>query len=165
MAHGSGTLDWTLELLAPLGVVRARRMFGGHGLTLDGLFIALLAGDELFLKADAQEQAAFAAAGSCPFSFTRPGKTPVVMAYWRAPDEAMESPAGMAPWARRALASALRAAAAKAAAPPAKARAAAKSKPASNPPSTPPGTPPSDRPRARSSAAAGGSTKPARRKG
>lgn len=126
MAHGSGTLDWTLELLAPLGAVRARRMFGGHGLYLDGLFIAILASEVLYLKADAQEQAAFAAAGSRPFSYPRQGGEQAVMAYWRAPDEAMESPEGMAPWARRALASALRAAAAKAAAPQAKPRATAR---------------------------------------
>jgi len=135
MAHGSGTLDWTLELLAPLGAVRARRMFGGHGLYLEGLFIAILAGDGLFLKADAQEQAAFAAAGSSPFSYHRQGGALTVMAYWRAPDEAMESPEGMAPWARRALASALRAAADKAAAPAAKPRAAArKTTPSQAPP-------------------------------
>lgn len=123
MAHGTGTLDWILELISPLGTVRTRRMFGGHGLYLDGLFIAILAGDALYLKADAQEQAAFAAAGSQPFRYRRQGSEQAVLSYWRAPDEAMESPEGMAPWARRALASALRAAAPKPAAAQPKARA------------------------------------------
>ena len=31
--------DHCLELLAPLGRVRSRRMFGGHGLYVDDLFI------------------------------------------------------------------------------------------------------------------------------
>ncbi len=107
-------VDHCLELLAPLGAVRARRMFGGHGLYLDGLFIAILADETLYLKADAEEQAAFAAAGCQPFTYTARGDQRIVMAYWSAPEEAMDSPAGMAPWARRALASALRAAASKA---------------------------------------------------
>lgn len=113
-APPSAMLAHCLELLAPLGAVRARRMFGGHGLYLDGLFIAILAGDTLYLKADADEQPAFAAAGSQPFTYTARGDRRVVMAYWAAPEQAMDSPAGMAPWARRALASALRAAASKA---------------------------------------------------
>lgn len=113
-APPSAMLAHCLELLAPLGAVRARRMFGGHGLYLDGLFIAILAGETLYLKADAAEQPAFADAGSQPFAYTARGDRRVVMAYWAAPEQAMDSPAGMAPWARRALASALRAAASKA---------------------------------------------------
>jgi DNA transformation protein len=42
-----------LELLAPAGRARARRMFGGHGLYVDDLFVALVLGDNLYLKADA----------------------------------------------------------------------------------------------------------------
>jgi DNA transformation protein len=98
----------TLELLAPLGAVRARRMFGGHGFYLDELFVALIADGRLYLKADAQTADEFSAAGSRPFVYTG-GAQPVTMSYWSAPDEALESPAAMAPWARRAVAAALRA--------------------------------------------------------
>ena len=35
------------ELLAAVGPVRSRRMFGGHGFYVDGLFIAILAFDRL----------------------------------------------------------------------------------------------------------------------
>lgn len=122
----NGLLALSVELLAPLGAVRTRRMFGGHGLYLDGLFIALLADQMLFLRCDADEQAAFAAAGSQPFRYVSASGPRTVGGYWRAPDEAMDSPQAMAPWARRALASALRAAAAKAAAPAPKARPAAR---------------------------------------
>lgn len=123
MARDDALIDHCLELLAPLGQARARRMFGGHGIRLDGLFIALLADNTLYLKADALVQPQFAAAGCAPFVYIAGGGKRAVMAYWSAPEEAMESPAGMAPWARLALASALRAAASKAAAKPRKARA------------------------------------------
>ena len=48
-----------LELLRPLGQPRAKRMFGGYGLYLDDLFIAIIADEQLFLKADAATRAAF----------------------------------------------------------------------------------------------------------
>lgn len=118
----SALVDHCLELLAPLGAVRARRMFGGHGLYCDDLFFALIALDRLYLKTDAMSQPAFAAAGSEPFVYDGTGKR-VTMSYWTAPPAAMESPAEMQPWARLALAAALRARAAKPSAAPRKARA------------------------------------------
>ena len=111
-----------LDLLAPLGAVRARRMFGGHGLYCDDLFFALIIFDRLYLKVDAQSQPAFAAAGCEPFVYDAKGK-PMTMSYWTAPPEAMESPALMQPWARQALAAALRARVAKTSAAPRKPRA------------------------------------------
>lgn len=98
-----------LELLGPLGAVQARRMFGGHGLYVDALFIALIADDRLYLKADAQSRAAFERAGCTPFAYARNDRSAVTLGYWSAPDEALDSPQGMAPWARLALAAALRA--------------------------------------------------------
>jgi len=101
-----------LELLAPLGAPRARRMFGGHGLYIDDLFVALIAFDRLYLKTDGQTRARFEAAGCQPFVYEGQGK-PVTMSYFTAPDDAMESPPLMQPWGRLALEAALRARAAK----------------------------------------------------
>jgi hypothetical protein len=42
------------ELLAPLGEVRAKRMFGGYGLYVDDVFIAIVSGDALYMKVDEQ---------------------------------------------------------------------------------------------------------------
>jgi DNA transformation protein len=112
-----------LELLAPLGTVRPRRMFGGHGLYCDELFFALIAADRLYLKVDAQSREAFATAGCEPFVYRAAGRV-TTLGYWTVPAEAMESPALMQPWARHALAAALRARAVKPLATPRKARAA-----------------------------------------
>jgi DNA transformation protein and related proteins len=105
-------VDHCLELLAPLSAVRPKRMFGGHGLYVDELFIALIAFERLYLKVDAQSQPAFLAAGCEPFVYDGKGK-PITMSYWTVPAEAMESPALMQPWARQAITAALRARAAK----------------------------------------------------
>jgi DNA transformation protein len=121
---GTALVDHCLELLAPLGAVRARRMFGGHGLYIDELFVAIIAFDRLYLKADATTRERFAAAGCEPFVYDAKGKS-VTLGYWTVPAEAMESPQLMQPWARLAIEAALRARAAKPSAAPRKARAAA----------------------------------------
>ena len=118
----SDLVDHCLELLAPLGAVRAKRMFGGHGLYCDELFFALIAADRLYLKVDASTRPAFEQAGCEPFVYDAKRKA-VAMSYWSVPAEAMESPVLMQPWARQALAAALRARAAKPSAAPRKARA------------------------------------------
>jgi DNA transformation protein len=100
------------ELLAPLGSVRVRRMFGGHGFYVDEVFMALIGYDRLFLKVDAQTRPLFEAAGCEPFVYDAAGQN-VALGYFSAPEEAMESPPLMEPWARHALAAALRARAAK----------------------------------------------------
>ncbi|CAG1014408.1 DNA transformation protein TfoX1 [Burkholderiaceae bacterium] len=102
----------SMELLQPLGAVRSRRMFGGHGLYIDDLFVALIAFDKLFLKADAQTRPVFEAAGCEPFVYDGAGKA-VTVSYFTVPADAMESPALMQPWARLALEAALRSRAAR----------------------------------------------------
>ena len=111
--NDAGFVAHCLELLAAAGPARARRMFGGHGLYVDDLFIGIVIGDRLYLKADPASQPAFAAEGCEPFMYDGGGKR-VSLGYWSAPPEAMESPALMLPWARRAMQAAL---AARAAAP------------------------------------------------
>ena len=133
-AASSEFVTHCLELLGALGPARARRMFGGHGLYVDERFIALIIGETLYLKTDDETRPRFEAAGSVPFDYaTRDGQR-VVMAYWAAPQDAMESPALMLPWARLAMASALRAAASKRPAAP-RSKAATPRQPASASPS------------------------------
>jgi DNA transformation protein len=85
-------------------------MFGAYGISTDGLTLAILAdlgsGEKLWLKADEASRPVFEAAGSERFAYHAKGK-PLSMNYYSAPDEAMESPALMAPWARLALQAAL----------------------------------------------------------
>jgi DNA transformation protein len=110
--------QYCCELMATVGPCRAKRMFGGWGISTDGLTIAIVAdlgqGDILWIKADDVSRAQFEAAGCERFIYEAKGK-PMGMNYYSAPVDAMESPALMAPWARLAIQSALIAANAKAA--------------------------------------------------
>lgn len=103
---GSELVDHCLELLAPLGALHARPMFGGHGIYFDELFFALIADGRLYLKVDAASRAAFERAGCAPFVY-RGQSRPITLSYWSPPDEALESPAAMLPWARLAVQAAL----------------------------------------------------------
>lgn len=109
MANDSDFVAYCRELLSPLGAVRVRRMFGGHGLYVDERFIAIISADLLYLKADDQTRAAFESAGCLPFVYDSANGRRTQLGYWQAPDEAMDSAAQMLPWARLALGAALRA--------------------------------------------------------
>lgn len=76
-------------------------MFGGVGLYSGELFFGLLAADELFLRVDDRNRAAYEAVGSEPF---RPlADQAVSMSYWRVPLEVLEDPTELVTWARQAL--------------------------------------------------------------
>ncbi len=51
-APSPGFIDYITELLTPIGSVRSKRMFGGIGIYIDGLFCALVFGDALYFKSD-----------------------------------------------------------------------------------------------------------------
>lgn len=99
-------VEHACELLASLGAVRARRMFGGWGLSVEGMNVGLVAWDTLFLKTNAQTEPRWLAAGARPFVYEARGKA-MRLHYHTPPDDALESPALMAPWARLALEAAL----------------------------------------------------------
>jgi DNA transformation protein len=107
MAGRDEFLAHVLELLAPLGGVAARRMFGGYGLYCDGVFFGILFDNTLYLKADDRNRSEFERAGGEIFSYSRKGKR-ATLNFYRAPEDAMETPHLMLPWARSALAAALR---------------------------------------------------------
>jgi DNA transformation protein len=103
---------FAVDLLGSLGSVRARAMFGGHGIYLGDLMFGLVDDDEIFLKTDAETRPAFEEAGCRQWVFTGGGKE-MKSSYFRPPDAAHESPEDMEPWGRLALESARRAASAK----------------------------------------------------
>ncbi len=104
--------DYCCELLASLGPCRAKRMFGGWGISCDGLTIAILAdlgeGDTLWLKATDESRTLYEQAGCRRFSYTAKGMVRGLN-YYSAPTEAMESPALMRDWARLAWQAAVQA--------------------------------------------------------
>lgn len=103
---------YCLELLQGIGPGLARRMFGGWGISVDGLTFAIIAdlggGERLWLKTNDDTLPVFRGAGCPRFTYQAKGKD-MSLHYHAAPEEAMESPALMLPWARLAWEAALRA--------------------------------------------------------
>lgn len=108
MASQAGLAEYCAELFERLGTVRTKRMFGGYGIYVDDVFIAIIAQDTLYLKADEQTRPRFEAAGSRRFEYSRQGEQRG-LGYWTVPPEAMDSAVRMEPWGRLALEAALRA--------------------------------------------------------
>ncbi len=114
MAANRDFADYCCELLASIGPCTARRMFGGWGLSTEGLTVAIIAdlgsGLKLWLKADDGSRATFEAARCERFTYSSTQGGEAVtrgMNYYSAPEDAMDSPDAMAPWARMALDSAV----------------------------------------------------------
>ena len=105
-------VSYVVDLMQSVGPVNAKRMFGGHGIYLDGLMFALISERTLFLKADKESESDFKARGLEMFTYSKKGKK-VSMSYFQTPEETLEDPGEMNVWARRAYEAALRAAAKK----------------------------------------------------
>jgi DNA transformation protein len=113
MASDPSFVAHALDLVALLGGVEARRMFGGHGLYAAGVMFGLLDDGELFLKTDGETRERFVAAGCRQWSYVHGKVRMEETSYFRPPDAAHEEPEAMLPWARLALEAALRARAAR----------------------------------------------------
>ena len=111
MAISKDFADYCCELLSDVGSTTAKRMFGGWGISMDGVTIAVIAdlgklggsNQKLYLKVDDVTKAQFEAAGGKRFEMASKDGKHMGMNYYTTPDEAMESPDAMLPWARMAL--------------------------------------------------------------
>jgi DNA transformation protein len=101
-------VEHVCELLAPLGEVRAKAMFGGYGIYLDETFCAIVASDTLYFKVDDRNRPDYEALGYAPF---KPfDDKPMVMSYYEVPAEVIDNPSSLLEWGRRACEAARRSA-------------------------------------------------------
>ncbi|CAM3674881.1 TfoX/Sxy family protein [Corallococcus sp. ZKHCc1 1396] len=128
MPRTDSLVEYTLELLEPLGPVQARSMFGGWGLYFGGRMFGIIIQGQLHLKVDDVTRADFEAEGCRPFVYESRGKAQP-MNYWTPPADAEDNSRMLLPWARRAVDAANRAAMKKAAAKKAPAKKAPAKKP------------------------------------
>jgi DNA transformation protein and related proteins len=97
-APGADFADYCCELLGSLGVVKAKRMFLGWGLSVDEMTVAIIAWDTLYLKTNADTASHFVSMGCKIFEHEAKGRVRR-MHFYSAPENAMESRAAMQPWA------------------------------------------------------------------
>jgi DNA transformation protein len=101
------------ELFREFGSVSVRRMFGGAGVFVDQLMIALISREVIYLKADGETIPGFEREGLSPFTYSTSKGEQKLTYYWRMPERLYDDPEELAQWARGAHAVAIRAAARK----------------------------------------------------
>lgn len=111
MVASEGFTAFLRELLAPLGHVATRRMFGKTGVFCNGLMFGMVSDDTLYFRVDDLNRALFAEAEAAPpLSYQKQGRA-IDLAFWPAPDRLFDEPEALVAWARAALAAARRVAA------------------------------------------------------
>lgn len=96
------------ELLAGLGPLQFKRMFGGYSVQRDGVGFGLIFRETLYLKTDAETRASFEAAGGAPFTYSKKDGSQASIAYCSLPESALDDPDEAVRWARIALDAAAR---------------------------------------------------------
>ena len=94
--------EFVLDQLGMLSDVRARAMFGAHGLYSGESFFGILDEGRLFFKTDAQSQADYIAHGMGPFTYELKGRV-MTMGYYEVPPDVLENREELVTWARRAI--------------------------------------------------------------
>ena len=92
--------EYVLDQLRGLPSVRARRMFGGHGLYAADCFFGIVHAERLYLKTDEVSRAAYRAHGMAAF---QPNARQILHSYYEVPPEVLEDAATLERWAREAM--------------------------------------------------------------
>ena len=94
--------EFVLDQLGTLPELRAKAMFGAHGIYSGEHFFGILDEGRLFFKTDAASQADYTARGMGPFTYESRGKV-MTMSYHEVPPDVLEQPQELTIWARRAI--------------------------------------------------------------
>jgi DNA transformation protein len=90
-------------------------MFGGFGVSADGVNFALALRGAIYLRVNDQTIPQFQAENSLPFQYPARGKIVTVRSYWQLPERLYDDPDELGAWARTALVAAKQASVPKAA--------------------------------------------------
>jgi DNA transformation protein len=100
---GDSFKDFVLDQLAALPELRARAMFGGHGLCSGDKFFGILFSGRLYFKVNDRTKAAYEARGMEPFTYEMPKRT-ITMSYYEVPADILENRNELLDWARESVA-------------------------------------------------------------
>jgi DNA transformation protein and related proteins len=95
--------DFVLDQLSELPGVRARAMFGGHGIYQGDRFFGILLGGKLYFKTDEHSRAEFEKRSMQPFIYEKARQT-ISIHYFEVPAEVLEDRNELVRWAQQAVA-------------------------------------------------------------
>ena len=94
--------EFVLDQLGALPELRARAMFGAHGLYAGDKFFGILDEGRLFFKTDAASATDYTARGMGAFTYESRGKV-LTMSYHEVPPDVLENAPELTAWARQAI--------------------------------------------------------------
>jgi DNA transformation protein and related proteins len=97
------------EVFEPVGRITLKRMFGGFGVYLDGLIVALEFDGDIFMKTDDVNRGLYESRGSRPFSYVKKGEEQMITSYWSLPASAFDNADELREMTRSSLAASERA--------------------------------------------------------
>lgn len=103
MAAIPAIVELLQDVLNGAGLFKSRRMFGGHGLYLDGTFFAILDDGVLFFKVSDATRFAYEAEGMGPFTYQTKTGEHALNSYWRLPERLLDEPDELRVWVRNAV--------------------------------------------------------------
>ena len=99
MATSPEYADYVLDQMAASGEITHRKMFGGVGIYVDGVFCAIIgSSNRFYLRVGPNNLDDFESIGMAKFS----GRKGAGMPYYEVPEDVLEDPSTLAEWARRA---------------------------------------------------------------
>ncbi len=96
---GDSLYEFVMDQLAPLGDVAGRRMFGGHGLYLEGEFFGMVFDGRAWFRTDERTRTKYREMGGLPVPFGGPEGE---KSYWSVPEDVLEDGPLLVEWAREA---------------------------------------------------------------
>lgn len=109
MPVSAGYREFVRDLLAPLGPVQIRALFGGCGIFLDDVMFGLIFDEQIYLKVDDANRLDYQAAGQPQFTYPYKDGATASMSYYSIPDALYDDPEELSAWAAKAFAVANRA--------------------------------------------------------
>ena len=94
--------SFVLDQLGALPELRARAMFGAHGLYSGEHFFGILDEGRLFFKTDANSQPDYTTRGMGAFTYEMKGRV-MTMSYYEVPPDVLENARELVGWANRAI--------------------------------------------------------------
>lgn len=94
--------SFVLDQLSALPELRAKAMFGAHGLYQADRFFAIVDEGRLYFKVDEQSRSAYVQRGMKPFTYEMKGRM-MTMHYYEVPPDVLENAVELVAWAGRAI--------------------------------------------------------------
>jgi len=98
-------VDYLLDTVSSLqlGAIKARKMFGGYGIYLNGIFFAIIIDNILYFKVGDSNRPIYEQYGSKPFSYAGKNNKVIVMSYWQVPADILENREKLTVWVKKSV--------------------------------------------------------------